>query len=174
MTIYHTHHIVPRHMGGTDDPSNLIKLTVEEHAEAHRKLWEEHGSEYDRIAWRCLAGIIDGEEARIEAVKVAITGVPKAEEHRRKISEGRKRNWKTNDALRKKISEKSKGNDYGKYKAGWVPTEETKKRMSQAKKNRNQRRCSCVICHKEISVSNIIQHYRWRHKKGRRITPPSL
>ena len=43
-TIYHVHHIVPRHMGGTDDPSNLIKLTIEEHAEAHKKLWEKHGN----------------------------------------------------------------------------------------------------------------------------------
>jgi hypothetical protein len=44
----HKHHIVPRHMGGTDDPSNLIELTVEEHAEAHRKLWEQYGT-YQRL-----------------------------------------------------------------------------------------------------------------------------
>ena len=40
MNIYHKHHIIPKHMGGTDDPSNLIELTIEEHAEAHRKLFE--------------------------------------------------------------------------------------------------------------------------------------
>ena len=39
MTIYHVHHIVPRHMGGTDNPENLVKLTVEEHAMAHLKLY---------------------------------------------------------------------------------------------------------------------------------------
>ena len=49
-------------MGGTDDPSNLIELSVEEHAEAHRKLYEEYGSEYDRLAWLGLAGIIGKEE----------------------------------------------------------------------------------------------------------------
>lgn len=32
----HRHHKVPRHMGGTDDPDNLVLLTIEEHAEAHR------------------------------------------------------------------------------------------------------------------------------------------
>ena len=35
--IYHNHHILPKHMGGTDDPENIIKLTIEEHAEAHKK-----------------------------------------------------------------------------------------------------------------------------------------
>jgi len=49
-------------MGGTDDPSNLIELTVEEHAEAHRKLFEKYGCWQDEIAWKGLAGIIGKEE----------------------------------------------------------------------------------------------------------------
>ena len=59
----HIHHIIPRHMGGTDDSSNLIELTVEEHAEAHRLLYEQHGKEEDRIAWLALCGQITHEEA---------------------------------------------------------------------------------------------------------------
>ena len=39
----HKHHIVPKHAGGTNNPENLIELTVEEHAEAHRILYEENG-----------------------------------------------------------------------------------------------------------------------------------
>lgn len=58
----HIHHIIPKHMGGTDDPSNLIELSVEEHAEAHKKLYEEHGNEYDRIAYEALSGMIKKEE----------------------------------------------------------------------------------------------------------------
>ena len=58
----HIHHIVPKHMGGTDDPNNLIELSVEEHAEAHKKLYEEYGNEYDRIAYEALSGIIKKEE----------------------------------------------------------------------------------------------------------------
>lgn len=54
--IYHWHHIIPRHAGGTDDPSNLVKLTIEEHAEAHRLLWEQHGRLEDKMAWKLLAG----------------------------------------------------------------------------------------------------------------------
>ena len=63
-------------MGGTDDPSNIIELSVEDHAEAHRKLWEEHGIQYDFIAWRCLSGQITNEEAQKEAVRFANTGRP--------------------------------------------------------------------------------------------------
>ena len=54
--IYHNHHIIPRHAGGTDAPDNLVKLTVQEHAEAHKKLWEEHGRLEDRAAWLGLCG----------------------------------------------------------------------------------------------------------------------
>ncbi len=50
-------------MGGTDDPSNLIELTITEHAEAHLRLWEEHGIEYDLIAYKSLSGMIDNATA---------------------------------------------------------------------------------------------------------------
>lgn len=46
----HKHHIIPRHMGGTDEPENLIELTPEEHAEEHRKLYEEYGHWQDNNA----------------------------------------------------------------------------------------------------------------------------
>jgi hypothetical protein len=54
----HKHHIIPKHMGGSDDPSNLIELTIEEHAEAHRLLYEKHGHTQDKVAWLGLAGIM--------------------------------------------------------------------------------------------------------------------
>lgn len=69
MTIYHNHHIIPRHMGGTDDPSNLIRLTVEEHALAHKRLYEEHGRWEDRVAWKALSGQMSMSEASVEAWK---------------------------------------------------------------------------------------------------------
>lgn len=59
----HKHHIIPRHMGGSDDPNNLIELTVEEHAEAHRFLFETYGKVEDYIAWKTLSGQIGKDEA---------------------------------------------------------------------------------------------------------------
>ena len=49
-------------MSGTDDPSNLIELTPDEHAEAHRKLYEEHGRWQDKVAWIGLAKLASKEE----------------------------------------------------------------------------------------------------------------
>ena len=65
----HWHHIVPKHAGGSDDASNLVHLTVEEHAEAHKKLWEQYGRWQDKIAWQTLSGQISIQEAREEMMK---------------------------------------------------------------------------------------------------------
>ena len=66
----HIHHIIPRHAGGTDDPSNLIELTVAEHAEAHRVLYETHGRKQDWLAWKGLLGEVEKEDIVREARKL--------------------------------------------------------------------------------------------------------
>jgi hypothetical protein len=43
-------------MGGSDEPSNLIELSIEEHAIAHMKLFEKYGKIEDKIAWKALSG----------------------------------------------------------------------------------------------------------------------
>lgn len=76
----HLHHIVPKHIGGTDNPSNLIELTVQEHAEAHLELFNKHGRWQDELAWKGLSGHLGKEEiikiAQMEGVKLGgkITG----------------------------------------------------------------------------------------------------
>ncbi len=81
----HKHHIIPKHMGGTNDQSNLVELTVAEHAEAHRKLFEEHGRWQDEIAWKALTGQITTDQARREATRRTWLGRKHTLETRQKI-----------------------------------------------------------------------------------------
>jgi hypothetical protein len=107
MTIYHKHHIIPKHMGGSDEPSNLIELTVEEHAEAHRKLYEEHGNEYDKIAWLSLTKQIDNAEARILSVIEWNKNRVISDETKEKLSNSMK-DYFSDTKNRKKTSEATK------------------------------------------------------------------
>jgi len=52
----HKHHIIPKHSGGGDEPENLIELTVEQHALAHLKLFEQNGNPKDYCAYKLLSG----------------------------------------------------------------------------------------------------------------------
>lgn len=70
----HKHHIIPRHMGGTDDPSNIVELTIPQHAAAHKRLYKQYGKEEDLIAYRMLSGQITAYEANILATKSANAG----------------------------------------------------------------------------------------------------
>lgn len=59
----HNHHLLPKHLGGTDDPSNIVKgISVTRHAMFHYANWQLRGSEGDRIAYKALAGLIGKEE----------------------------------------------------------------------------------------------------------------
>lgn len=43
----HRHHIIPRHMNGTDDEDNFTYLTIREHVIAHFLLWKIHKNPND-------------------------------------------------------------------------------------------------------------------------------
>ena len=97
--VLHKHHIIPRHAGGTDDPNNLVELTIDEHADAHRKLYEEYGRQEDYLAWKGLAGLIGKDEMIREKCALnssrpgklnTFYGMKHTEETKRKISEKRK------------------------------------------------------------------------------------
>jgi NUMOD3 motif len=79
--VTHFHHIIPRHAGGSDGPDNLVQLTVEDHAIAHRVRFRIYGDAKDYIAWLGLSGQID----RQTAIKLA-QRLPKSDRWKKKMS----------------------------------------------------------------------------------------
>jgi hypothetical protein len=101
MTKYHVHHIIPRHMGGTDDENNLIKLTVEEHVAAHLSLYKKYGKKEDLTAYHLLSGHLkEGfkERSRLGGLKSGarnretghIQRIAKNQTHQQHVANGRK------------------------------------------------------------------------------------
>jgi hypothetical protein len=170
----HKHHIVPRHMGGTDDPSNLIELTVEEHAEAHRKLWEQYGNIKDYCAWKGLEGTIGKEE--IVRLLMDPTGRVHTEETKQKMSEAHKgkskhteeskeklRQFRTGMKLseehKAKISKSLEGNT---RMVGKKLSEETKQKLSEAGKGNKNASKNPNISEEERMRRSEATKERWR------------
>jgi len=129
----HKHHIIPKHAGGTDDPSNLVELSTEEHAEAHKKLYEEYGRWQDKIAWLALSERIGREEAIREAQRLANTGEnnpTKRLDVREKLRMAKK-GTKLSEETKKKIAEKSIFSTD--KNPGKNPSEETRKKMGKSR-----------------------------------------
>lgn len=77
-------------MGGGDSDGNYEYLTVEEHAEAHRKLYEKHGHFQDLLAWKGLSGQIGKEELiRQHLSESGKKGI----RARKSTNRGKKYNW---------------------------------------------------------------------------------
>jgi hypothetical protein len=119
----HKHHIVPKHAGGTDDPSNLVEVSVTQHAMFHYCEWRLHGRWEDKCAWQVLANNV---------------------KHPLHVK-GRK----LTDTQRKDISERMRGNTHGavpcseekkeklrKINTGKKLTEETKEKLREINTNR--------------------------------------
>lgn len=51
---YHRHHVVPIHAGGSDTAENVIYLTPDQHAEAHKVLYERTGSIEDLASYQMI------------------------------------------------------------------------------------------------------------------------
>jgi hypothetical protein len=62
----HKHHIVPRYKGGTDEPQNLVELTVTQHAMYHFCNYQLWGNAEDYVAWKGLSGMIETSEFLVE------------------------------------------------------------------------------------------------------------
>lgn len=149
----HKHHIIPKHMGGSNHPDNLIELSVEDHADAHRKLYEEHGHWQDRIAWKALSGQIGKEEIQREIIRHCNTGLIRSEETKQKIRDARKQQsssgWRWSDASRAKHSKLHKGK---------VLSEEHKAAIGAGNRGKAKPKTTCPHCGK---IGGVPQMKQW-------------
>ena len=120
--VLHKHHIIPRHAGGTDDPSNLVYLTIEEHANAHKLLYEQYKRKEDYLAWKGLSGLIGQDELFFQKCSLNSSRPGKLNPFY---------GMKHTDETKRKISDKKKGHSYNK---GILKSDEHKKKLSEAKK----------------------------------------
>jgi hypothetical protein len=150
-----THHKIPRCRGGTNDPDNLVELSLYEHAEIHALDYVNGGIEFDcrNPFWKILqvenpelASKVLAEKAQRMAAKMfaANSGVPKSPEHAQKLREHLRENC------------------LGQF-TGRSHTEETKKRMSNSLKSRRVR---CTVTGFETTPGALT-----RYQKSRGINP---
>lgn len=176
----HKHHIIPKHIGGSNDPSNLVELSVEDHAEAHRILWEQYGRWQDKIAWQTLSGHIGIEEAIRESQRNANLGRKVSDETRLRQSLAKKGKKQRPEVIEKRrlsllgqkrnFTEEWKEN-ISKGKKGQVPwikgknhTKETieKNRIAHLGTTYNRGRVfekvKCEYCNNQYAVNVINRH----------------
>lgn len=134
-------------MGGSDDPSNIIRLTIEEHAEAHKKLYEQYGHWQDKLAWKGLAGLIDKDEILIEIYK--------------------NRNYKSPSKEHREILRQ--------YMTNRIVSQETKNKISKhfkGKPNKHMKKMNqieyyCSVCDKSMNYGNFMRYHKNCHITGK-------
>jgi hypothetical protein len=129
-------------MGGSDEPDNLIELTIAEHADAHRILWEKYGKKEDFLAWKSLSKQID--EEQVQQLRSSIgghnnKGKKKTEEHKMKVSESLM-GKPLSDERKEKISKSMVGNTN--FKKSW--SEERRKLFSERMKLSHKQNPRCL------------------------------
>lgn len=140
--ILHKHHIIPRHAGGSDDLSNIIELTIKEHAEAHRQLYLEHGRWQDKLAWLGLLKNINNDEIirikQIEGGKYTSKNYP---EHK---SLGGQALWSKpgmrEHLIQKRIQQSANGNN--------------------PMRGKKQKRACCLFCKKETAINTLYSNHK--------------
>jgi hypothetical protein len=156
--IKHKHHIIPKHAGGTDEPSNIVELTIEQHAEAHRILYEKYGRNEDKWAWLGLSGQI-GKDEILRLISMSQKGKKKPEGHGEKVSAFRK-TFRYSEESKKKIGDANRGKKR---------TEEQKLKQSLSQLGRKQPESQKVKVSEKLS-----KEYQLTDPNGKNIIVKNL
>lgn len=173
-----THHIVPRCMGGTDEPTNLVELTPEEHFVAHQlliriypdidklvfaaKMMTIGNSNHHRgnklYGWLRRRFIETISKPCSEETKIKIGLANKGKGGRNAIYTEERRAFVSkqwtgairSEETKAKISEARKGIKF---------TDEHRQKLKDSAKNRIYRKAVCPFCGKEGTVHKMKQFH---------------
>ena len=130
------HHIIPKSCGGVNQKWNLVRLSLEEHIRCHKLLCQIYptGKQHKSMTFayaRTLSAkghkITEKEaEERRAILQLNLKGVPLSEEHRKKLSEAKRRFYEMGGhnpqygkslppETREKISKSMRGKKHKKY-----------------------------------------------------------
>lgn len=164
---YEKHHIVPKSHGGSNDTSNLVKLTAREHFIAHWLLWRIHRDAPMAYAFNCMTynkygkrysnsrGFTEARKAFAKAHSESLKGKeaynkgkPMSDDQKEKLRQV-KLGVPMDRETKERISATMKG----------VPkSEETKARMKEAQKNLVY--FECIHCSGSFRKCNL---NRWHN-----------
>ena len=133
-----SHHIIPKSIGGTNDKSNLVKLTPKEHFICHMLLPKmtigKNKSKMIRAAWMIATmGNKNQDRIKVKSRKycllkeswISVSKGPKSEEHKQKLRKPKTKEHK------QKLSDARKGKSYG-----YTHSEETKRKIAESNKGK--------------------------------------
>ena len=168
----HKHHIIPRHMGGTDDPINLVELTILEHSDAHFILWLLHGKYEDF----CASILLLTDNFKEDSVRLrgrlggrALKGIKKSAAFKEKARQnrlGKKWSQETKDKIRAsrlKVIADGKCKEHpwkGRKVKDVLSPEKYEKFLSDCKKNSSHPGSKNGFygkTHSEISISKMLK-----------------
>lgn len=167
------HHVIPKSLGGTNDPSNLAELTAREHFICHRLLIKMTVGIHRTKMVRALSAFRAARSYQIrnltskqyELIRTATAGqawnkgIPHSAETRAKISEkakGRQRilSAETLDSIKQKLRSR-------------IVTDEHRKNLSIAlsKRHLTYKKEECPECGRLIGVNNKARHALWHQNQ---------
>lgn len=168
--IIHKHHKIPKHMGGTDDSSNLEELTIEDHAEAHRLLWEQFGKWQDWLAWKSLSNQIPVAEIRTTKARLIQNQMIETGEHKFLNVNHQSMVGKASQQKRRKNGSYAFDMEWQRKNSLFFDPEWQSKiirRVTAEGRNplsrHNQTMITCVGCGKTMNKGNFV---RWKHGEG--------
>lgn len=97
---FHKHHIIPRYLGGSDAPENLVLLHPIDHAIAHQVRYRMFGNIRDLWASNWLSGIVDPavytefSKEREQAIKLRRQQDPEFDQHMKFVRSNATKNRK--------------------------------------------------------------------------------